>query len=137
VSIRVNDVAPSGLTYSTSPAVYTKGSAITANTPTLGGGGPVVSYAVAPALPAGLSLEVYQEDASTIYLVLPPAATPSLTDEELDGVAGGGYLEPPRTGRHGAPRHPRLRPDHQSHHPGHQADHCLAGHDPATGSGRN
>ena len=33
VSITVNDVPPSSLSYSTNPAVYTKGRAITANTP--------------------------------------------------------------------------------------------------------
>ena len=56
VSITVNDVAPSGLTYSANPAVYTVGTAITPNTPTSTGGA-VVSYAVSPPLPAGLSLD--------------------------------------------------------------------------------
>jgi 6-phosphogluconolactonase (cycloisomerase 2 family) len=55
VIISVNDVAPSALVYSTNPAVYVKGTAITNNTPT-SGGGPVVSYGVSPALPAGLTL---------------------------------------------------------------------------------
>ena len=55
VSIRVNDVAPSALTYSSNPAVYTKGTAIATNTPS-NGGGAVTSYSVAPALPAGLAL---------------------------------------------------------------------------------
>ena len=54
VTITVNDVAPSALTYSVNPAVYTKGTAITANTPS-NGGGTVTSYSVVPALPAGLS----------------------------------------------------------------------------------
>ncbi len=57
VSITVNDAAPTNLTYSANPATYTKGVAITPNTPT-NGGGAVVSYAVAPALPAGLSLDM-------------------------------------------------------------------------------
>ncbi|MGO8971765.1 MAG: beta strand repeat-containing protein, partial [Myxococcaceae bacterium] len=55
VTITVNAVPPSNLKYSTNPAVYTVGVAIANNTPT-SGGGPVVSYGVAPALPAGLSL---------------------------------------------------------------------------------
>src|SRR5207302_10957595 len=55
VRITVNDVAPAALTYSTNPATYTKGTAITANTPTSSDGA-VVSYSVSPALPAGLSL---------------------------------------------------------------------------------
>jgi len=55
VSITVKDLPPVTLTYSTNPATYTKGTAITADTPT-NGGGTVISYAVAPALPAGLGL---------------------------------------------------------------------------------
>src|SRR5207244_1195321 len=55
VTITVNDVAPAALTYSTNPATYTKGTAIRANSPTSSGGA-VISYAVSPALPRGLSL---------------------------------------------------------------------------------
>ena len=55
VSIAVNDIAPSALTYSSNPATYTTGSAITINTPTISGGA-LVSYVVSPALPAGLTL---------------------------------------------------------------------------------
>ena len=47
--------APSNLTYSTNPAVYTQGVAIAANTPSSSGGA-VDSYSVAPLLPTGLSL---------------------------------------------------------------------------------
>jgi len=47
---------PRGLTYSANPAVYVTGVAIEPNTPT-SSGGTVVAYAVAPALPAGLSLD--------------------------------------------------------------------------------
>jgi alpha-tubulin suppressor-like RCC1 family protein len=55
VSIRVNEVPPSNLVYSTNPASYTKGTAIANNTPS-SSGGPVGSYAIAPALPMGLSI---------------------------------------------------------------------------------
>ena len=55
VSVTVNDVAPANLAYSRNPATYTKGTAITSNTPS-STGGTVVSYAVNPPLPAGLSL---------------------------------------------------------------------------------
>ena len=48
--------APRNLTYSMNPAVYTKGVAVTNNTPSSSGGA-VVSYSVSPALPAGLSLD--------------------------------------------------------------------------------
>ena len=55
LTITVNDVAPSSLTYSTNPATYIKGTTITANTPSSSGGA-VVSYSVSPSLPTGLSL---------------------------------------------------------------------------------
>ncbi len=54
LGITVNDVSPANLVYPTNPAVYTKGTAITANTPS-SSGGPVVSYSISPALPSGLS----------------------------------------------------------------------------------
>jgi hypothetical protein len=46
---------PTGLSYSSNPATYTKDTAITNNMPTSSGGA-VVSYSVSPALPAGLTL---------------------------------------------------------------------------------
>jgi len=57
VTITVNAavVAPSGLRYSTNPAVYTVGTAITSNTPSFSGGA-VSAYKVSPSLPAGLNL---------------------------------------------------------------------------------
>jgi putative Ig domain-containing protein len=57
LNVTVNDVPtapPSGLTY-TSPQTYTVGTAITALTPTVTG--TVSSYAVAPALPAGIAID--------------------------------------------------------------------------------
>src|SRR3954462_5290881 len=48
--------APSNLTYSTNPATYTKATTIAPNTPSYSGGA-VISYAVLPSLPAGLSLD--------------------------------------------------------------------------------
>jgi len=50
------DLPPSDLAYSSSSAVYTVGVAIPPNAPT-SRGGVVASYSVAPALPAGLTLD--------------------------------------------------------------------------------
>ena len=47
--------APTNLAYATNPAVYEKGTAIPANSPTVSGGA-ATSYSVSPALPAGLAL---------------------------------------------------------------------------------
>jgi subtilisin-like proprotein convertase family protein len=55
LNITVIDIAPSALTYSSNPATYRIDQAITLNAPTSSGGS-VVSYAVSPALPAGLAL---------------------------------------------------------------------------------
>ena len=46
---------PSGLTYTSSAAVYTQGTAIAPDSPTSTGGA-VAGYSVSPALPAGLAL---------------------------------------------------------------------------------
>lgn len=48
--------APAGLTYTSSLAVYTVGTRISANSPSSSGGA-VTSYRVSPALPAGLNLD--------------------------------------------------------------------------------
>ena len=55
LSITVNDAAPTALAYLINPAIYIQGTAITANNPT-SSGGVVLSYAVSPALPPGLTL---------------------------------------------------------------------------------
>jgi uncharacterized repeat protein (TIGR01451 family) len=52
--VTINDVAPANLIYLTNPVVYTKGVAITANSPSSTGGA-VVSYSINPAVPAGLN----------------------------------------------------------------------------------
>jgi uncharacterized repeat protein (TIGR01451 family) len=55
LSITVNDVAPSGLSYEPNPAFFTVGTAITTLMPTLAGGGAVTSWSISPGLPSGLS----------------------------------------------------------------------------------
>jgi hypothetical protein len=55
VSIRVNDIAPGALSYTT-PNIYTVGSAISSLNPSVTGN--VISYSVSPALPNGLSLNI-------------------------------------------------------------------------------
>lgn len=56
LTFTVIDVAPSSLSYTYANPVYTKGSVITANTPSASGGA-VVSYSISPSLPEGLSLD--------------------------------------------------------------------------------
>ena len=56
LTIVVNDVVPSSLTYSPNSFTLTKGTAMTTVTPTVSGG-TVTSWSVSPSLPAGLSLD--------------------------------------------------------------------------------
>jgi YVTN family beta-propeller protein len=56
LTITVNDLAPTKLSYATASAVYTVGAAIAVNAPS-SSGGTVGSYSVAPALPAGLRID--------------------------------------------------------------------------------
>ena len=53
VNIAVNDATLGNLTYATNPAVYSKGTAIAANSPSLSGG-IATGYSVTPSLPTGL-----------------------------------------------------------------------------------
>ena len=55
VNITISPAAPSALTYTLNIPSYCAGAAITNNNPSSGGGTPT-SYAVSPALPAGLNL---------------------------------------------------------------------------------
>lgn len=78
--------APSNLVYSANPATYTKGTAIPANTPT-SGGGPVSSFTVAPALPAGLSLSAASGAITGTPTALAPASTYVITATNPSGSA--------------------------------------------------
>ena len=76
--------APSGLTYKTDPATYRVGTAIAPNTPTSGGSA-VASYAVTPALPAGLTL-----DTATGVISGTPSAPTASADYTVTAANAGG-----------------------------------------------
>ncbi len=84
VTITVNDAAPSALTYSANPAVYTALLPISANVPQSSGGA-VVSYTVSPALPTGLHL-----DQNTGILMGTPAVTAAATAYTITATNTGG-----------------------------------------------
>jgi uncharacterized repeat protein (TIGR01451 family) len=84
LTLTVNDVAPSGLTYGTNPAVYTKGLTVSADAPSTTGGGPVTSWSVTPALPAGLSFSTSTGIVSGTPSALSPA-TPYLVTATNSG----------------------------------------------------
>ncbi|PNG58871.1 MULTISPECIES: kelch repeat-containing protein [unclassified Variovorax] len=58
IEVRSTPAAPTGLTYRETAAVYTAGEVIADNAPT-SSGGPITSYSIAPALPAGLLFDVH------------------------------------------------------------------------------
>ena len=76
--------APSALGYSSNPAIYTTGSAITSNTPTSTGGA-VVSYSVSPTLPAGLTLNTSTGVISGTPTTLTAAANYTITATNTGG----------------------------------------------------
>jgi hypothetical protein len=84
ITVGPTTVAPSGLTYSTNPAVYTVGTAITNNTPT-STGGPVSSYSISPALPAGLTFNTL-----TGVISGTPTAESSTTSYTVTAINSGG-----------------------------------------------
>ena len=84
VAITVTDVAPSELTYSLNPATYTRGMAITDNTPSLTGGA-VIAFSIDPALPAGLSF-----DTATAVISGTPTALSAMTDYMVTATNSGG-----------------------------------------------
>ena len=85
LSITVIDIAPSALTYSSNPASYKRGSAIIPNTPT-SSGGTVISYAVSPAMPTGLTVD----PATGIISGTPSVASPVPTIYRITATNSGG-----------------------------------------------
>ena len=81
--ITVNDVAPSGLAYTT-PNIFRKGVAITALTPTVSGG-TVVSYSISPALPNGLTLNTSNGTISGTSTVISSTRTYTVTATNTGG----------------------------------------------------
>ena len=86
-----NTPSPSGLTYATNPAVYTKGFAITPNTPT-SLAGPVVSYSVSPKLPEGLSLHTTTGLISGTATAITAQATYTVTATNSGGATSVGLV---------------------------------------------
>ena len=91
LNITVRDAAPANLTYSTNPAAYTKGVAITPNMPS-NGGGAVVSYSVAPALPSGLTLNTSTGVISGTPTAITASATYTVTATNTGGSTTAGVV---------------------------------------------
>jgi uncharacterized repeat protein (TIGR01451 family) len=84
LSLAVNDLPPTGLTYAFPTSTYTVGTAIAANTPSHGGG-VVTLYSVNPALPAGLDL-----NAGTGVLSGSPSSPATLAVYTITATNSGG-----------------------------------------------
>ncbi len=82
--ITVNDIAPTSLTYSANPAVYTRGSVIAANHPS-NAGGAVVFYSISPTLPSGLSLKSNTGVITGTPTVISPATDYIVTAQNSGG----------------------------------------------------
>ncbi|MFZ1613160.1 MAG: putative Ig domain-containing protein, partial [Holophaga sp.] len=84
LTIVVNDVVPSGLTYTTASAIYTMGTSIASNSPSASGG-PIVSYSIIPALPAGLLFNTSTGIISGTPTALATSATYTVTATNTGG----------------------------------------------------
>ena len=85
LNITVIDIAPSALSYSSNPATYRIEQEITLNAPT-NSGGAVVSYAVSPALPAGLALNTTTGMISGTPTALSTSANYTITATNTGGL---------------------------------------------------
>jgi len=84
LTVIVSGLAPTNLTYSTNPATYPVNSAITANIPH-NQGGAITAYAVSPALPAGLSMDLSTGVITGTPLALAAAANYRVTGSNASG----------------------------------------------------
>ncbi|MBL7715627.1 MAG: putative Ig domain-containing protein [Bdellovibrionales bacterium] len=93
--IAVNDVAPGSITYSTPTPTYTKGVTITDNTPTVTGGGAVVSWTISPDITAQTGLAFSTSTgviSGTPTTILSPGTTYSITAINSGGNSGASML---------------------------------------------
>lgn len=86
VTIQVNDVAPTSVAYSPSFLTLTKGSAMTAASPS-SSGGTVTSWSISPTLPAGLSLDTSNGEISGTPSAVSSATTYTVTASNSGGSA--------------------------------------------------
>ena len=84
ITIVVNDEAPSSITYSPNSFTLTKGTAMTATTPSASGGA-VTSWSVSPSLPAGLSLDTSTGEISGTPTAVTSSATYTVTASNTGG----------------------------------------------------
>lgn len=84
IEVRSAAAAPATLTYREATVTYTAGTAIAANTPT-SSGGPITTYSIAPALPAGLAFDTQTGIISGTPTAATPAATYTITGTNVAG----------------------------------------------------
>ena len=86
LTIQVNDIAPSTITYSPSSLTLTKGTTMTTVTPTTSGGTPTL-WSVSPSLPAGLSFSTSTGAISGTPTAITSSATYTITANNSGGSA--------------------------------------------------
>ncbi|NYH98533.1 kelch repeat-containing protein [Cupriavidus plantarum] len=85
IEVRGAAAAPAALTYRETTVTYTVGAAIATNAPT-SSGGPITAYAIAPALPAGLTLDAQTGVISGTPTAAAPATTYTVTGTNVAGT---------------------------------------------------
>ena len=69
IDITVNDVPPSSISYSTTSFTETRDTAMTSVTPTVTGGGPIITWEVHPSLPTGLTIDSSTEKSAAPSII--------------------------------------------------------------------
>ena len=87
VTIVVNDIAPSSVTYPSPSLTLTNGTPMTTVTPSVGGGGTATSWSISPALPAGLNFDTTTGGISGTPTEITSSATYTVTATNTGGSA--------------------------------------------------
>jgi uncharacterized repeat protein (TIGR01451 family) len=85
IIMEVNDLPPFGISYSDHPFTLTKGTLMTANTPTAQGGA-VDSWSITPQLPSGLSFSTTNGEISGTPTDITPTSTFTVTATNTGGI---------------------------------------------------
>ena len=86
IDLTINDIIPSGITYSSTSYIETKGELMTTGTPTVSGG-TVVNWAVSPSLPTGLNIDSTTGEISGTPTILSTLTTYTITATNTGGSA--------------------------------------------------
>ena len=87
ITITINDISPSSLSYNPNTFTETRGTAMTPVSPTVGGGGAVTSWTNSPSLPTGLTLIPQLEKSAVLQRIISSLTTYTIYANNTGGSA--------------------------------------------------